>query len=270
MEGPEIKIASKRRSPKTAFILLFFLCLVSIYGYQQLERDFVYPIVPVTIKAEFLSEDYFTELSEQYEQIRSKHRKWSVLDNSKAIASHAILTKMMQDLMEKQELLKGHEQFELFFETFDRHVKHLPYITKEIHYFRNELNQFGEAPEQLEEMIELAACGKWQLFSARYHRYEVSEYDAAYNVKFISSDGRFEVVYHAETGQLVSDPVNMGTYNYAPGSILLWKFTSTINTIKFLGKNGGTRIKFHTRKLQKGSPGTAQRSKRKVQKNSVT
>ena len=89
-----------------------------------------------------------------------------------------------------------------------------------IHYFRNVLNQYGGAPEQLEAMTELVACGKWQLFIARYHRYEVSEYDAAHNVKFISSDDRFEVVYNVETGQIVNDPVNMGTYNYAPGSFI--------------------------------------------------
>ncbi len=198
--------------------------LVSIYGYHRLEKDFVYPVVPVAIKTVFLSEAYFSELSEQYEQIRSKHQKWYIFDTSKAIASHAILMHMMNDLVENQELLNGHKQFDLFFETFDQHVKQLPYITEEIHYFRNELNRYGEAPEQLEEMIELVACGKWKLFSARYHRYEVGEYDAAYNVKFISSNGRFEVVYHAETGQMVTDPVNLGTYNYAPGSIHPWKY----------------------------------------------
>lgn len=116
------------------------------------------------------------------------------------------------------------QHFELFFETFDQHVTQLPILTEEIHYFRNELNQYGGAPEQLEAMIELVACGNWQLFSARYHRYEVSEYDAAHNVKFISSDGRFEVVYNSETGQIVNDPVNMGTYNYAPGSFIPWKY----------------------------------------------
>ncbi|RHW38189.1 hypothetical protein D1B31_15370 [Neobacillus notoginsengisoli] len=198
--------------------------LASIYGFHQLEKDFVYPIVPVAIKADFLSEAYFSELSEQYDQIRSDHRKWYVFDTSKAIASHAILTHMMHDLAENQKLLKGHKHFDLFFETFDQHVKQLPSITKEIHYFRNELNRYGKAPEQLEEMIELVACGKWQLYSARFHRYEVSEYDAANNVKFISSIGRFEVVFNIETGQMVNDPVNRGTYNYAPGGIHPWKY----------------------------------------------
>ncbi|WP_010281024.1 hypothetical protein [Bacillus timonensis] len=197
---------------------------MSIYGYLHLEKSIKYPFVQVDIESDFLSEAYFTELSEQYDQIRSDYRKWYIFDTSKAIASHAILTGMMDDLVENRELLKGHKQFDLFFETFDQHVKQLPSITKEIHYFRNELNRYGEAPERLEDMVELAACGKWQLFSARYHRYEVDKYDAGYNVKFISSNGRFEVVYHAETGLMVTDSVNMGTYNYAPGSIIPWKY----------------------------------------------
>ena len=33
-----------------------------------------------------------------------------------------------------------------------------------------------------------------------------------------SADGRFEAVYNTETGEIVTDPANMGTYNYAPGS----------------------------------------------------
>ncbi len=212
--------------PKPATIAIIFLVVItmSLYGYFRFEGSVIYPSVQFGIEADFLSEAYFSELSDQYDQIRSEHRKWYVFDTSKAIASHAILTHMMDDLLKNQELLNGHKQFDLFFETFDQHVKQLPYITEELHYFRNELNQYGEAPKQLEEMIELAACGKWQLFSAKYHRYEVSEYDADYNVKFISSNGRFEVVYHAETGQIVNDPVNMGTYNYAPGSIIPWKY----------------------------------------------
>ncbi|MEF2247869.1 hypothetical protein [Paenibacillus sp. IITD108] len=180
--------------------------------------------MPVDIKADFLTEAYFSELSAQHKQIRSEYQKWYVFDHSKAIAAHAILTRMMHDLESNPEILHGHKQFDLFFDTFDRNVKQLAYITEELHYFRNVLNQYGEAPERLDEMIELAACGKWQLFSARYHRYEVEELDAAYHVKFISANGRFEVVYHTQTGLIVTDPVNMGTYNYAPGSFNPWKY----------------------------------------------
>lgn len=184
----------------------------------------MYPTIQIEPEGNFLTETYFSELSEQYDQIRSEYRKWYVLDHSKAIASHAVLTRMMEDLMDNQELLYGHVHDSLFFDKFDHYVKQLPNITEEIHYFRNELNKYGEAPGQLEEMIELAACGKWEVFSARYHRYEAEEYDSAYNVKFISSDGRFEVVYNTETGQMVTDSINMGTYNFAPGSIIPWKY----------------------------------------------
>src|SRR5690606_40469363 len=107
-------------------------------------------------------------------------------------AAHAILLKMMNDLEENKARLVGHENHHLFFDTFDRYVRQLTYITDEIHYFRNVLNQYGEAPQRLEDMMELAACGKWRLFSARYHRYEEAEADAAYHVKFISESGRFE------------------------------------------------------------------------------
>lgn len=199
--------------------------MTSLFGYQQrLAKNVVFPTMAVNIEADFLTEAYFSELSAQYAQIRSEHRRWYVFDHSKAIAAHAILIRMMHDLGSQPEALYGHSHFDLFFETFDRHVRQLPYITEEIHYFRNELNRYGEAPERLDEMVELVACGKWRLFSARYHRYEVTEPDAAYHVKFISANGRFEVVYHTETGQIVIDPVNMGTYNYAPGSIHPWKY----------------------------------------------
>ena len=195
-----------------------------IYGYYHFEKSFTYPTVQIDIEADFLTEEYFLELSGEYERIRSEHRKWHSIDHSKPIASYAILIRMMHDLADHQELLYDHKHFKLFFDTFDQHVRKLPYLTNEIHYFRNELNKYGGAPKHLDEMIELAACGKWQLFSAKFHRYEVDDYDAAYNVKFISSDGRFEVVYNIETGQLVTDAVNMGTYNFAPGSIVPWKY----------------------------------------------
>lgn len=214
----------KSWSPKKIVFLIFIVTTISIYGLRLLAENLEYPVVDVDIKADFLSEAYFSELSAQYAQIRSEYRKWYVFDHSKAFAAHTILTRMMYDLNNHPELLNGHMHFDLFFETFDRHVRQLPYITEEIHYFRNILNGYGEAPERLDDMIELAACGKWRLFSSRYHRYEVSELDAAYHVKFISVNGRFEAVYHTENGLIVTDPVNMGTYNYAPGSILPWKY----------------------------------------------
>ncbi|MCU6712012.1 hypothetical protein M6D81_25235 [Paenibacillus sp. J5C_2022] len=218
-----MKTVIKSRVPKMAIIIFLVALIVSFFGYYRLADYIVYPAVPVEIEAKFLSEAYFSQLSEQYARIRSEYRRWYLFDHSKSIAAHAILVRMMSDLRKQPEALDGHDHFERFFDTFDRAVRQLPYTTEEIHYFRNELNRYGEAPERLEEMVELAACGKWRLYSARYHRYEVKELDAAYQVKFISDNGRFEAVYHTETGQIVTDPVNMGTYNYAPGSIYPWK-----------------------------------------------
>lgn len=213
---------SRKKQSKKVVIIILFVFIASWLGYRHLARNIILPVMTTNIETVFLSKEYFAELSTQYTKIRSEHRKWFIFDHSKAIAANAILIRMMSDLEDHPEALRNHTNFDLFFETFDRHVRKLPYITEELHYFRNELNQYGDAPEHLDEMIELAACGKWQLFGAKYHRYEVSELDAAYYVKFISANGRFEAVYHTETGQIVTDSVNMGTYNYAPFSI--WKF----------------------------------------------
>ncbi|MFD0961136.1 hypothetical protein [Paenibacillus chungangensis] len=218
-----MKTVIKSRLPKMAIILFLIALSVSFVGYFRSTDQFDYPSIPVEIQSAFLSQAYFSELAEQYARIRSEHRRWYVFDHSESIAAHAILVRMMYDLRSDPEALYGHDHFEIFFDTFDRAVRQLSYTTKEIHYFRNELNRYGEAPERLEEMIALAAWGKWRLYSARYHRYEVKELDAAYQVKFITDNGRFEAVYHTKTGQMVTDPVNMGTYNYAPGSPYPWK-----------------------------------------------
>lgn len=203
-------------------MLLVFI--ISIYVYQRLEKSIVFSDIPIEISANFLTLEYFAEIQEEYNQIRSENQRWYLLSYAKAIASHAIIKKMMLDLLDNESLLYENEQFNMFFSTFDYHVKQLPYLPEDIHFFRNQLNQYSGAPNQLNDMIELAACGKWHPFSATYHRYEVNEYDAAYNMKFVSENGRFEVVYNTLSGELINDPINMGTYNYAPGSIVPWKY----------------------------------------------
>jgi hypothetical protein len=40
--------------------------------------------------------------------------------------------------------------------------------------------------------------------------------DGQYNVKYLSPDGHEEAVYDLRTGNLVTDPANMGTFNYCP------------------------------------------------------
>jgi len=170
-------------------------------------------------KTEFLSDEYFYNLGELFEQVKNKNDEWYVFDGSKKTAAKAVITKMMRDLESNPGALSDHENFNEFFETFDEHIRKLDSITKEMHYFRNLLNSYSGVPASFDEMITLAARDEWKLFSAKYHRYNFEDVNGALNVKFISADGRFEVVYNTGTGEIVTDPANMGTYNYAPGSI---------------------------------------------------
>lgn|GEM_PF-1617901 len=168
---------------------------------------------------QFLSDQYFHELDEIYEKVRLDNEEWYVFDNAKKAAAQAVIDKMMKDLDSDPTALIKHENDSLFFETFDKNIRRLDGLTKDIHYFRNILNTYSGAPVSLDDMIVLTAKGEWRLFSAKFHRYSYEEMNAALNVKFISADGRFEVVYNTGSGEMVTDPYNMGTYNYAPGSL---------------------------------------------------
>lgn len=176
------------------------------------------------IKADFLSNEYFDELDELFDRVKSMNEKWYVFDGSKKIAAEVVVNQMMDDLESNPNTLINHENFNRFFETFDLNIRKLGSITERMHFFRNTLNSYSNAPENLDEMIYLAAIGQWELFSAKFHRYNNGEINAALNVKFLSEDGRFEAVYNVGTGKIVDDPVNMGTYNYAPGSLNPIKF----------------------------------------------
>lgn len=161
----------------------------------------------------FLSDEYFHDIDSLFEQIKKEN------NGSKKKAAEAVINKMIFDLENNPDDLPGHANFMRFFETFDKSIRELDSITECMHFFRNTLNSYSGAPENFEDMIDLSARGKWQLFSAKFHRYNYGEINGALNVKFISADGRFETVYNTETGKMVTDPANMGTYNYAPGSI---------------------------------------------------
>lgn len=171
------------------------------------------------VNTQFLSNEYFYELDELYEQVKLDNEKWYRLDGSKKISAKAVITKMMQDLNKDPVALIDHENDNLYFMTFDKNIRKLDSINEEIHYFRNTLNAYSDAPKSLDEMITLTSKNEWKFFSAKFHRYHYEGVNSALNVKFISANGRFEVVYNTETGELITDPVNMGTYNYAPGSI---------------------------------------------------
>ncbi|MFC3771314.1 hypothetical protein [Paenibacillus sp. GCM10012303] len=205
----------KKSSLRTLAVLLILVtisCGATIRNFE---------ITPAAIggQTEFLSDWYFDELDVRFEQIKEEHREWYLFDRSGKMAAQAVAAQMMDDLKNDPDALRQHKNFKRYFETFDRMVRKIGRISEELHYFRNTLNAYSNAPVKLEDMITLAAEGEWRLFSAKYHKYDFGGLNGAYNVKFVSADGRFEAVYNAESGEIVTDPVNMGTYNYAPGSI---------------------------------------------------
>jgi hypothetical protein len=92
-------------------------------------------------------------------------------------------------------------------------------ISESEHYFRN---CFSRAPNKLSEMVELITEGKdnifgWRLLPPGKSEYHMYGTDGEYNLKFVSSNMHFEVVYNKNGEKLTenNDPINMGTFNYA-------------------------------------------------------
>jgi hypothetical protein len=168
---------------------------------------------------EFLSNEYFDELDELFKKVKVDNDKWYIFDGSKKIAAKIVINQMMYDLEKKPNDLSNHDNFTRFLDTFDKNIRKLDSITEKMHFFRNTLNTYSDAPTKFDDMLNLAARGKWKLFSAKFHRFNYEEINGALNVKFVSADGRFEAVYNTGTGEIVLDAANMGTYNYAPGSM---------------------------------------------------
>jgi|GEM_PF-3396711 len=87
------------------------------------------------------------------------------------------------------------------------------------HYFRN---NFDRAPATLDEMVNTICDTEnepfhWRLLPISSTLYHMIGTDGEYNLKFLSRDGHFEVVYNL-AGQKLSttvDPQNMGTFNYS-------------------------------------------------------
>ncbi|GAE88814.1 hypothetical protein JCM21531_2289 [Acetivibrio straminisolvens JCM 21531] len=175
------------------------------------------------IESEFLTDEYFYELNALYSKVKKENSKWwDIFGNGKKAAAEAVINRMMDDLEANPDALVDNPNYKLFFDTFDKNIRQLDSITERMHYFRNTLNSYSGAPTDLDDMIDMAAGGEWKLFSTigtAYHRYDYGDIDGALNVKFVSADGRFEAVYNTGTGKIVTDPANMGTYNYVPGSI---------------------------------------------------
>lgn len=200
---------------KIAVLILFIVIVIYSTVDTLLPHDGKYNVQVNAYKnnnmPQFLSDEYFNELDKLY--IRIKNEK-----GQKGIAAQTVLNQMMDDLENNPDTLADHKNFKRFFEIFDKNIRESDIITERMHFFRNTLNSYSGAPIKLESMIDLAARDKWYLFSAKFHRYNYGDVNGALNVKFLSADSRFEAVYNTETGKIVTDPANMGTYNYAPGS----------------------------------------------------
>jgi RHS repeat-associated protein len=181
------------------------------------------------VSSGFFTDEYFDKDLERIKnEIRQEINEYFTIGDelasgiffpgSDGFANTVIVTKMMNDVTEHGDKLTGDNA--RFFKEFNGRVVK-DGITETEHYFRNTLNEFGDAPEDLDTMIDLAIVGKWELMSlngSQYHMYDAGGLSGAYNLKFISQNGCFEAVYNSKTYQITKDPYNMGTYNYGRGS----------------------------------------------------
>ena len=77
------------------------------------------------------------------------------------------------------------------------------------HYFRNGLNK---PPATMKAAI---AAGTWNLMPPEASRFHRIGPNGKFNTKWIDDSGHCEAVYDRD-GQLVTDIVNGGTYNFGP------------------------------------------------------
>lgn len=78
----------------------------------------------------------------------------------------------------------------------------------EEHYERNQYNI--QVPDYYDE--EFFSSDEWDdNVAANCHQFSAPQKD---NKKYVSKDGRFEAIYNSK-GELVTDPRDIGTYNYA-------------------------------------------------------
>lgn len=91
-------------------------------------------------------------------------------------------------------------------------------VTEASHYLRN---RFSRAPNTLDEMMaiiqhEQGGIFGWKLMSRKITRLHMFGKNGEYNLKFMSADGHFEVIYNIDGEKLTekNDSMNMGTFNY--------------------------------------------------------
>ena len=92
-------------------------------------------------------------------------------------------------------------------------AKEPPAITRSKHYNRNQYNTWQ--PRNAAQ-AERSGWTKLSWFKAAYHKQGPKENRR--NQKWVSPSGKCEVVYDETGTEIVTDPVNMGTYNFFPAS----------------------------------------------------
>lgn len=89
--------------------------------------------------------------------------------------------------------------------------KHIIPAFKYIHYdLRLHLNK---QPVSLNALLKVK--DDWKLLRIKSSAYHMHGENGEYNLKFISKDGHFEAVYSSLSSNLVLNPWNIGTYNFA-------------------------------------------------------
>ncbi|MCL2019436.1 MAG: cellulose binding domain-containing protein [Oscillospiraceae bacterium] len=177
------------------------------------------------------TDEYFDDLSNRmsvwFEYFDEwNNSKWRDINHA---YSSTVIEWMMSDVNNSEfHYLIPFEYWDEFCENFNSHIQIIGFISdKELHYFRNKLNR---VPESLYDLLE--EKHNWVLYEAKdsqYHMfntvatYDTNEgsYKGEYNLKFVSTCGKYEAVYNY-AGILLNehnDPVNMGTYNYGITSI---------------------------------------------------
>jgi RHS repeat-associated protein len=146
---------------------------------------------------------------------------------------------------------KNKDNFDYLFESIDYLVARIG-VDEDVHYFRNELNEFSGAPDTLDKMLELAQNGEWILLSPGKSQLHMYGENGEYNLKFVSKEGRFEAVYNVNNQLVPNDggmgSVNMGTYNYSTPNgiwpaghvvfdVLTWKDWGNIKSEPEKGKS---------------------------------
>lgn len=90
-------------------------------------------------------------------------------------------------------------------------------VTKDIHYSRNDFNT--NLPKNKNE-----AEKRWWVLLNRtksvFHNSNAPFWE--FNYKFISPDGHKEAVYHYKTGEIITSPEDMWTYNFISPDNELW------------------------------------------------